>query len=117
MLELWVLAVAAEVPAASEGIDFLAPIVSTGVVGIFLLMLLFRIKIMPTYVYDEAKADWERERQEKDEALEIANRALQAGNKVYVEQVIPTLTRALDAERELLDLRREEQWQQRQQRP
>lgn len=88
--------------------DWVGPIAGTGMVGIFLLLVILRIKIMPTYVYDEAKADWERERQEMKESLEDARRALQDGNKVYTEQVIPTLTRALDAERELLDLRRQE---------
>jgi hypothetical protein len=35
--------------------------------------------------------------------------SLREANGVYTTQVIPTLTRVLDAERELVDLRRQEQ--------
>lgn len=95
----------------STGIDvasLIAPILSTGVVGIILVMILFRIKIMPSYVYDEMVMAKDRE----IARLEVDKAELKEGLKdtqaVYTEQVIPTLTRVLDAERELVDLRREE---------
>lgn len=120
--------------APSEGLvqtaEFLfqvvGPVLGTGLVGSLFLMLLFRIKIMPTYVYDDALKDWkeERERLEKErvderertsaerQRLESENTelksALKDANLVYTKEVIPTLTRVLDAERELVDLRREE---------
>lgn len=86
----------------------LAPILSTGVVGTVLLMILFKVKLMPSWVYDDALKAWtsERTRLEADNAELKA--ALKDANRVYTEQVIPTLTRVLDAERELVDLRREE---------
>ena len=100
--------------------DFLSPIISTGMVGIILLMVLFRIKIMPTYVYDDAKAvweaerarmteEWDRERQQYKADLDEAKKQLASATGVYTEQVIPTLTRVLDNERELLEIRRSQQ--------
>ena len=101
--------IAADTGTSSQLFDFLGPILSTGIVGVILLMILFRIKIMPTYVYDDAKKEWERERAD----LVADNNDLKAGLKdaqaVYTKEVIPTLTRVLDAERELLDLRRAQQ--------
>ncbi len=99
--------------------NVIAPILGTGLVGALFLMVLFRVKIMPTYVHDEAKRGWEEERTRIKEAsdAEIARltaegvelkQALRDANRVYTEQVIPTLTRVLDAERELVDLRRDE---------
>jgi hypothetical protein len=99
--------------------EWLAPILSTGAVGVILLMILFRYKIMPTYVYEDFRRECERER----EALEVRHaaerhqdqvdiadlkRSLQEGTEVYTRQVIPLLTRLLDSERELVELRREE---------
>ena len=106
-----------------SSLDFLTqtlgPILGTGLVGALFLMVLFRVKIMPTYVYDKAEQDWDKERErlvterteERDRfTAEIADLklGLKDANKVYTEQVIPTLTRVLDAERELVDLRRDE---------
>jgi uncharacterized protein YecE (DUF72 family) len=107
-------AVAAVVPP-----DWIAPILSTGVVGIILLMILFRYKIQPTYVLDDAKREWERERaaiearhaeerrHDQEDVVEL-KRSLREGTEVYTQQVIPLLTRLLDSERELVELRREE---------
>lgn len=110
--------------------EVVAPILGTGLVGSLFLMVLFRIKIMPTYVFDQAKTAWEEERARMEKAheeererlvashtstvdrLTNENVELKAGLKeasaVYTQQVIPTLTRVLDAERELVDLRRDE---------
>lgn len=76
------------------GFNYLAPILSTGVVGLFLLMLLFRIKIMPTYVHDDYKVekDKEIERLEKESTeLKEANSALRT---LTEQQIIPALVRA-----------------------
>ena len=93
-------------------IDFLTqvlgPILGTGLVGALFLMVLFRIKIMPTYVYDQGKASWDLERTRLIDEVDDLKLVVKEGNKVYTEQVIPTLTRVLDAERELVDLRRDE---------
>lgn len=96
--------------ASSTGVpfDYIAPILSTGVVGVFLLMILFRVKIMPTYVHEDAKKEWERERADKEATISELKRTVQDANKVYTEQVIPTLTRILDNEQELVALRREQ---------
>lgn len=88
--------------------DYLAPILSTGLVGVILLMILFRIKIMPVYVFDNAKIEWERERDNLLSDKAELKDALKDANSIYTTQVIPTLTRVLDAERELVDLRRSE---------
>lgn len=93
----------------APGFDYVGPIAGSGIVGIFLLLVIFRIKIMPTYVFDDAKKEWDRERAEKDKVIEELKGTLKDANAVYTAQVIPTLTRVLDAERELVDLRREEQ--------
>jgi hypothetical protein len=103
-----VLLLASITVATDPTIDYLAPILSTGMVGIVLIMILFRIKIMPVYVFDNSKIDWERERDNL--LLDIAELklALKDANSVYTTQVIPTLTRVLDAERELVEIRRSE---------
>lgn len=88
--------------------DFVGPIISTGIVGVFLLMILFRIKIMPVWVHDEAKKEWEREREGLLSNIEELKKAVTEANGVYTQQVIPTLTRLLDSEQELLALRREQ---------
>jgi hypothetical protein len=88
--------------------DYLAPILSTGLVGVILLMILFRIKIMPVYVFDNAKIEWERERDNLLQDKVELKLALKEANSIYITQVIPTLTRVLDAERELVELRRSE---------
>lgn len=103
---------AAGTPAATDpasSFDWLGPIAGTGMVGIFLLLTILRIKIMPTYVFDDAKKEWERERTALEKDIDELKVTLREANTVYTTQVIPTLTRVLDAERELVDLRREEQ--------
>lgn len=108
-----VLAAVGDATSTSTAFDFIGPIAGTGLVGLFLLMIIFRIKIMPTWVHDEAKADWlKRETQLLADLTELKT-ALTEANTVYTGQVIPTLTRVLDAERELVDLRREEQTERR----
>lgn len=87
----------------------ISTLTGAGSVGVFLLMVLFRFKIMPTYVYDQAKVDWERERDAMQKNIDELKDTLKDANAVYTSQVIPTLTRVLDAERELVDLRRDEQ--------
>lgn len=110
-----VISVAAEA-AQDPASAFVGPIAGTGIVGVVFLMVIQRWKIMPTYVYDEAKVVWDQERarilEEKQRIIaELldAREGLKEANAVYTQQVIPTLTRVLDAERELLDLKREEQ--------
>jgi hypothetical protein len=94
--------------AMSWPFDFLGPIVSTGIVGVILLMVLFRIKIMPTYVFDEAKVDWERDRERLLADIDDLKASLKESNLVYTREVIPTLTRVLENERELVEIRREQ---------
>ena len=98
----------APAPASNTIFDFIGPIAGTGLVGVFFLMIVLKIKIMPTYVHEDAKKDWDKDR----ERLVTENDELKVGLKeaslVYTQQVIPTLTRVLDAERELVDLRRDE---------
>lgn len=105
-------------PAAAGGGDplsgydlvtqIIGPILGTGLVGALFLMVLFRVKIMPTYVFDTAKDAWDAERDRLVTENTELKSAIKDQNKVYTEQVIPTLTRVLDAERELVDLRRDE---------
>lgn len=108
-LLLTVAGVAPEPATAKEGFDWIGPIAGSGLVGIFLLMTILRIKIMPTYVHDDAKDEWERQRLALEKDIDELKSTLREANNVYTTQVIPTLTRVLDAERELVDLRREEQ--------
>lgn len=75
----------------------------------FLLMVLFRFKIMPTYVYEDAKREWDRERSRLEGELGDLRAAVAEAQGFYAETVIPTLTRVLDAEKELVDIRRTEQ--------
>lgn len=108
-LQLYFLVAEVQSDSTPAGLDLIAPILSTGVVGAFLLMLLFRIKIMPTYVYDQAQASWDEQSARLHADIVELKTALREANDVYTQQVIPTLTRVLDAERELVDLRRDEQ--------
>jgi len=97
--------VAAEVSVENTAVN---TIISAGPVGVFLLMVLFRWKIQPTYVADDAKKEWERERVGLERDLAESKATNIEAQKVYVEQVIPTLTRVLDSERELVELRKAE---------
>ena len=90
--------------------DYIGPIVSTGMVGIILLMILLRVKIMPTYVHDDAKTAWERERSDLRADISELKQTLKDADAVYTQQVIPVLTRVLEAEKELVDIRRAEQY-------
>lgn len=102
-------ALAAQAPASgTPAFDWAGPIAGTGMVGIFLLLVILRIKIMPTYVHDDAKAAWDKERERLESDITDLKAAVRDANEVYTSQVIPTLTRVLDAERELVDLRRDE---------
>lgn len=102
-----ILALTSLVAVATEpAFDYLAPILSTGLVGVILLMILFRIKIMPVYVFDSAKIEWERERSSLLLDIVELKTTIKDANTIYTTQVIPTLTRVLDAERELVELRR-----------
>jgi hypothetical protein len=80
-----------------SGVDVLkvvSPILGTGLVGVMFLMVIFRIKIMPTYVYDEAKKEWERERirlEEENSDLKQSNQALRTMTE---GQIIPALVRS-----------------------
>lgn len=107
---LVIAATAPEAPTVTQkAFDWVGPIAGTGMVGVFLLMTILRIKIMPTYVYDDAKVEWDRQRLALEKDVDDLKATLREANTVYTQQVIPTLTRVLDAERELVDLRRDEQ--------
>lgn len=103
------LGITAAADATATTFDYVTPILSTGVVGVVLLMILFRIRIMPTYVYEDAKKEWERERADLRAENDYLKQVVLDANGVYTQQVIPTLTRVLDAERELVEIRRLEQ--------
>lgn len=104
---LLTLAAASNDPASS--FNWIGPIANVGLVGVFFLLVILRLKVMPTYVMDDARKEWERERAALEKDIEELKNTLREANTVYTTQVIPTLTRVLDAERELVDLRREEQ--------
>lgn len=96
------IALAAEVGTSVEGAA-LRTLISAGPVGIFLLMVLFRFKIQPTYVADDAKKEWERERARLEHDLVESKATNVEAQRVYVDQVIPTLTRVLDVLRKAED--------------
>lgn len=99
----------ATVAAAAAAFDWVGPILSTGIVGVFLLMILFRYKIMPIYVYDDAKSEWERERSNlQADIVELKAQSKEA-NALYVTTVVPVMTRVADAQHELLELRRDQE--------
>ena len=100
-MDFGALAVTAAVLASADpgsnpfgGLNYLAPIFSTGIVGVFLLMLLFRIKIMPTYVYDDYKAEREREIAGKDKEIADLKESNAALRTLTEQQIIPALVRA-----------------------
>lgn len=80
-------------------------LISAGPVGVFFLMFLLRWKVMPTYVFDDARREWERERGGLEQDLKEVKVATVEAQRVYVEQVIPTLTRVLDELRKAEDRR------------
>lgn len=100
---MWSLLLAAAESSVETAV--LRTLISAGPVGVFLLMLLFRYKVQPTYVYEDAKKEWERERSGCERELAEAKLANIEAQKVYVEQVIPTLTRVLDELRQAEDRR------------
>ena len=87
----------------------IAMLMSAGPVGVFFAAILMKRGVMTVSEHNTAKTQWERERDVLLKDNEELKGALKDANAVYTQQVIPTLTRVLDAERELVDLRREEQ--------
>lgn len=90
--------------------------IAAGPVGAFFLAVLFKKGVMTTSEHttstaamDRERTAWATERQSLIKDKDEAKAALAEAYGVYTQQVIPTLTRVLDAERELVDLRREEQ--------
>ncbi len=98
------LAAAEALPSSTEG-AILQTFLSVGPVGVFFLMFLLRWKVMPTYVFDDARREWERERSGLERDLKEVKAATVEAQRVYVEQVIPTLTRVLDELRKAEDRR------------
>jgi hypothetical protein len=76
------------------GFNYLAPILSTGIVGLLFLMLLFRVKIMPTYVYDDYKVEKEKEIARLDKENDDLKEANSALRTLTEQQIIPALVRA-----------------------
>lgn len=75
-------------------LKIVSPILGTGLVGVMFLMVIFRVKIMPTYVYDDAKKEWDRERgrlENENEELKEANQVLRT---LTEQQIIPALVRS-----------------------
>lgn len=75
-------------------LQLLAPILGTGIVGVMFIMVILRFKIMPTYVYDDAKVEWDRERarlEQENAELKDANQALRT---LTEQQIIPALVRS-----------------------
>ena len=103
----------APVPAADPALSvegaLIRTLISAGPVGVFFIAILFKKGVMTTSEHNTAMQSWERERTKLVADSDELKKALIAAQSVYTEQVIPTLTRVLDAERELVDLRREEQ--------
>lgn len=102
------LQLAADAPATVES-AFIRTLVAAGPVGVFLVAILFKKGVMTTSEHHTAKESWERQEARYCKDIDELKAALKEANEVYVSQVIPTLTRVLDAERELVDLRRDEQ--------
>ncbi len=98
------IAAEAVMPSSTEG-AILQTLLAAGPVGVFFLMFLLRWKVMPTYVFDDAKKEWERERGGLERDLKEIKAATVEAQRVYVEQVIPTLTRVLDELRKAEDRR------------
>jgi len=92
---------AAEAPSIESAV--VSTLIAAGPVGVFLLMVLFRFKIQPVYVHDDAKREWERERDRLEREIADARASNAEAQQVYVTQVIPTLTRVLDELRQAED--------------
>lgn len=92
-------AVAADVATAGPPLDLVTALSGYGIVGLFLAALLFRVKVMPTYVYDEFKADALQRIAAQDAEIDALQSELREMNGMFRERVMPVLTRALDAER------------------
>lgn len=108
-----VAALVAEVPAADAPATISDALVSTliaaGPIGIFFIAVLFKFKLMTVSEHESVVREKDARIASLDADLTDLKTALKDANAVYTSQVIPTLTRVLDAERELVDLRREEQ--------
>lgn len=87
------------VSTAGSPVDLLTALGGYGLVGAILLAVLFRVKIMPTYVHDDYKTDAEKRAAERDSEIDALQSELRELNSMVRERVMPALTRALDAER------------------
>lgn len=95
--------VAAATVTTSPNLDVLSPIVSTGVVGAVLLMILFRVKLVTTgeheaVIKEKDSQIADRDRQLAEKQAEILGLRAQVNDlsSAYQEKVIPALTRVYD---------------------
>jgi hypothetical protein len=84
-------------------------LVAAGPVGVFFLMVNFKFKLMTVSEHEALMKEKDEQITKLEADKDELKGSLREANGVYTTQVIPTLTRVLDAERELVDLRRQEQ--------
>lgn len=87
----------------------MSTLIAAGPVGVFFLMVLFKFKMMTVSEHQAVIKEKDDRIAQLEEDKGELKQSLREANSVYISQVIPTLTRVLDAERELVDLRRQEQ--------
>lgn len=86
-------------------------LIAAGPVGVFFLAVIFKFKLMTVSEHLAVVAEKDSRIASQEKTIDELKASLREANAVYTAQVIPTLTRVLDAERELVDLRRAEQQQ------
>lgn len=102
------LALLTQTPVPAPSFDYITPILNVGMVGVLLLLLATETLFITVKSHKrEVTAKNDEITRLREDNAELKG-ALREATDTYVTDVLPTLTRALDAERELVDLRRDE---------
>lgn len=100
---------AAETSSGGKGssFDLVTPFLNVGLVGVLLLMFVFRKGIVPEWVLRSAEERHKLEIDAKDKDIAELKLMVKDGNELYNTQVVPAFTRSIDVNKEYLEYLRE----------
>lgn len=92
---------------AGNDFSFLTPFLNVGLVGVLLLMFVFRKGIVPEWVLRQTEERHKLEIEAKDNDIRELKELVRQATELYNTQVVPAFTRSIDVNREYLELLRE----------
>lgn len=97
----------APAPAPQSTFDLITPFLNVGLVGVLLLMFVFRKGIVPEWVLRQTEERHKAELESRDADIKELKEMVRDGTELYNTQVVPAFTRSIDVNREYLELLRD----------